>query len=388
MNEIRDQRRLRLFGSLLALTHILTCYFWISSGEKYIYQLTDSLPLCWPFLEGCESWGRLGAVDLYFVLVVYAVLAAASAFLFLLASWTRTAFSLLAAATVIKIFIFLSDYRLAGNYHYMHFWVLAAFLLIPQKGLTIRFLLLSFYLGAGVLKLNYEWISGAALSGYFPLAGRELMLACGYVVLLELVLVFGLLARRRWIFWLTLAQLALFHALSFLVVGFFYPALMFCFLTLFVLCELQSPGDFHWARIKELRSPARILLGLFFLAQTVPWMIGGDRAVDGRGRLIALNMFDAGTQCELKVMAAYADKVVRLSPQYSGNLQPRLACDPYVMLADARHRCRQLKNDPGFISLEVTLLSKRKTDPGFTTVFAFSDFCAQPRRMDIFGIIR
>jgi len=64
---------------------------------------------------------------------------------------------------------------------------------------------------------------------------------CVYVIVLELGVTWGLLARRAWIFWTALAQFLVFHALSWQVVGFFYPLLMFAILAIFPLSRLVEP---------------------------------------------------------------------------------------------------------------------------------------------------
>jgi hypothetical protein len=106
-----------------------------------------------------------------------------------------------------------------------------------------------FYFWAGTLKVNWEWISGAAL--YRPLwffTGRGVIVACAYVVLMELFVSWGLLARRSWIFWSAVAQLALFHVMSWAVVDFFYPILMFLLLSIVVLDRLYPVKGLDYGR--------------------------------------------------------------------------------------------------------------------------------------------
>lgn len=380
MTEIRNQRALRFFGSLLAFTHLLTAYFWLDASWGNIGHFVDAYPMCWPYLPGCGAWGRLTINQLFAICFVYSSIAAAAGVLFLIPRRSVFAFWLLAAATLIKLGMFHLDYRLSGNYHYMHFWVLAAFLLFPAKALTIRFLIVAFYVGAGVLKLNKEWLTGAAIWENPYLNGVWLRVGCVYVVILELILVFGLLSRHRQIFWLTLAQLLVFHAVSFLIVGYYYPLMFVTFLSIFVLTE-------RGARFEDLPNLSRGFLALFVVAQAVPFVLGRDRAVDGRGRLFALSMFDANARCEFKATAKFKDRQsVDLLRQY--NLEPRLNCDPHVLLTDAKYRCRQFASATGFLDLDISLRSKRKTDADYTPVFEFVDFCTKPHHVDVWGIIR
>src|SRR5438552_19020302 len=77
----------------------------------------------------------------------------------------------------------------------------------------------------------------------WPFSGAGVVAACVYVIVLELGVAWGLLAKRAWIFWTSFAQFLVFHALSWQVVGFFYPLLMFAILTVFLLSRLVEPRD-------------------------------------------------------------------------------------------------------------------------------------------------
>ena len=161
-----------------------------------------------------------------------------------------------------------------------------------------------FYFWAGTLKLNWEWVSGGAL--YRPLwllTGPAVVAACAYVVVLELVIVWGLLSRRSWIFWSSLAQVLLFHVMSFAVVGWFYPLLMFALLAIFPLArcipgappEPASASASSGGACRGRRSRWR---SRFSLVQLTTHLYPGDTAITGEGRLFALHMFDARVVCE------------------------------------------------------------------------------------------
>jgi hypothetical protein len=378
MNEIYSHKSLRIYGCFLAFTHLLTAYFWLDMYWGHIPHFTDAFPICWPHLQGCEAWGRLSPRGLFAIISVYSGLAGLAGWLFIYKP--RAGFWLLALVSLMKFGLFQLDYRLAGNYHYMHFWVLAAYFLIPQRALTIRFLLMGFYLGAGILKLNKEWLTGAAIWENPYLSGTVLKAGCWYVAALELVLVFGLLSKRRWIFWATLGQLFLFHAVSYLIVSYYYPLMLMSLLSIFILAKGEE------LNFADLRLPSRLFLALFAFAQILPFLLGGDRAVDGRGRLVALNMFDASTQCEFEAIAHFKNGEVKLPRLYQ--LEERLKCDPHVLLTEAQWRCRRLMAMPGFESLNVSLKSKRKTDPEFRRIFSFENFCREPHHMNFWGWIR
>jgi hypothetical protein len=195
----------------------------------------------------------------------------------------------------------------------MQFAATAAFLLVPNKRETLQLLLVLFYFWAGTLKLNWEWLSGAAL--YRPLwlfTGRGIIVACAYVIVMELVVVWGLLARDRRIFWLCFAQVLVFHVFSWAVVGFFYPLLMFGLLAIFPLCRLipaPRPGASRGEAILRGRlSRSAALVALVFSAmQLSTHLYPGDTAITGEGRLFALHMFDARVECDARIVLKLKD---------------------------------------------------------------------------------
>ena len=82
----------------------------------------------------------------------------------------------------------------------MALFLALAFLLLPAKRDSTRVMLVLFYVWAGLLKLSPDWLSGLALPQ--PPRGVPadwVPLACKVVVGLELVVVWGLLAKRAWI---------------------------------------------------------------------------------------------------------------------------------------------------------------------------------------------
>jgi hypothetical protein len=372
MTEIRSSSVLRVFGVFLAFTHLVTAYFWVDPYWGHVASFTDKFPICWPHLAGCEVIGRMTELQLFTIIGLYALLAAISGALFFRRETSAHAFYVLAIASVVKFALFQLDYRLSGNYHYMHFWTLAAYFLFPQKTMTLRFLIMSFYFGAGFLKVNKEWLSGAAIWDNPYLSGELLRLGCIYVMVLELFLIFGLWSRRRWIFWGTLGQLFLFHAVSYLIVSYYYPLMQMSLLSIYVLAERADPGQFYPSRLKTLPWPSLGLLVLFFVAQSIPFAMGGDRAIDGRGRIPALSMFDARAECEFVMTAKFNSidgKLIERSLPRHYRLEQRLKCDPHVQLTDARHRCRSLAANPDFRSLDISLRSKRQTDADYRQVF-------------------
>jgi hypothetical protein len=255
------------------------------------------------------------------------------------------AYASLVAVNALKLAIMLLDYRLRMNQHYMAFFATFAYLFVPAKRDVVRVLITLFYFWAGTLKLNWEWISGAGLyRPMWPFSSVGVVVACVYVIVLELVVAWALLAKRAWIFWAALAQVLLFHAMSWQVVGFFYPLLMFAILAIFPLCRLVAPADAPEGLLASLftrrvAAPVYAMAALFSVLQLVPYTFPGDRTLTGEGRLYALHMFDARATCA---------GLGRATPgrRHDGRrdlklpLDTRIACDPIVYCNRARNLCR------------------------------------------------
>jgi len=378
IGEIRADPALRFYGSALAFLHVLTFLSWHRRPLENVIA-AGRMPICWPFFENCAAYRLLDAGDVRAYLWVYLGLAVLGVLLFLLrrVSW---AYGVLALLSLMAALVWLQDFQLRLNQHYMALIISLVFLFMPNKRRLLQYQIVAFYFWAGILKMNTEWLSGQALYAK-PLGVPVSMLpeACAYVLVLETCLVFGVFARRAWIYRATLAQLVLFHLTSWTVVGFFYPMLMFAILSLFPLVRRfpsadEAPGP---RRLLRGREPASTLafLSVFSFLQIVPWLFPGDSAVTGEGRLFALHMFDARVICEGEaVLHRAAGRMDRLPLRPPVPL--RIRCDPIVYLNLGRAICREgcSRTDP-CISIDITLRSRRRTESALRPVMKIENFC-------------
>ena len=187
---------LRAYAVILSALHALTGVAWFT--YKHIATLvTDEDSVCWPLLPDCDRVrSHLTAGGVRDAVVASCALGLLAAILFAAAPLRSGARHFL-AASALGTLLYALDYRLRLNQTYMFGWVVLAFLFAPHKRQVTALLVALFYFWAGTLKWNREWVSGAALYAR-PLFVPEslLPLACIYVLLLELVLVWGLFSRR------------------------------------------------------------------------------------------------------------------------------------------------------------------------------------------------
>jgi len=199
----------------------------------------------------------------------------------------------------------------------------------------------------------------------------------------------GLLALRSRVFWTALVQFLVFHALSWQVVGFFYPLLMFAILAIFPLSRLVEPRDPPEGLLvalwkgRGLRS-VYALAALFSLLQLVPYAFPGDRTLTGQGRLYALHMFDARPTCSGWADLRQADGTTTRR-DLKLPLDTRIACDPVVYFNRARNLCRQRQAGLApFQDLDLFLSARRTSDGAMKRVIATTGFCARGDRYDPF----
>lgn len=189
--------------------------------------------------------------------------------------------------------------------------------------------------------MNYEWLSGSVLyQALFLIPERFNWLACTYVVVMETLLIWGLLARRPALVWATLAQLGLFHAQSLTQIHWFYPSLMATILSWFVIerVVVQMPVVSSGRELVRLKAPMAIylLLTVFAAFQLSPLLYGKDRALTGQGRLLALHMFEARQQCEVEAVLHRTDAPPETLDLKMYGLPPRTICDTVGLLQPCR----------------------------------------------------
>jgi hypothetical protein len=380
--EIDADVALQAFGAALAVTHLLTALLWLRVQPLAAMLAPGQDAVCWPFFEQCWAYRSVDPSAITLAVWGYAALGAVTFVVFAAGGRTRLAWLCLAVATAVKVAFLVQDYRLRLNQHYMALWASLIFLLLPHRRRTLAYLLVAFYVWAGTLKLNLDWLSGAALHGRQPylVPAGLLPLACAYVVVLELVVAPMMLARRAWLFWPALAQVVAFHLASWGVVGFFYPLLMMALLTIFPLARwIPPPAGEATADLLALcagREPRTTyaVLGAFAALQLVPWLYPGDATLTGEGRLLALHMFDARIECRATATLHHSGGREERIP-IATPLPARIECDPIVYLSLANALCRRYGSRPDFIDLDLVLLARRASEPELRTLVDVEGFC-------------
>jgi hypothetical protein len=372
---------LRAYAIIASLLHSLTGLAWFT--YKHIDALvTSEEAVCWPLFPHCDGVrGMLSPALARAAVVLYMALGASAAVLFAQRR-ANAALATFVGTTLLGAALYSLDYRLRLNQTYMFAWVVLALLVAPRPAQTLQALVALFYVWAGTLKLDREWISGAALyEKPFLVPARLVPAACVYVLVLEMVFIWALFAPSPKWRWAVYVQLLVFHAVSWKVVGYFYPLLMFGLTAIYPLVWLRAPDE--TLTFRRLRADASAwksvaaVAAVFSAFQLVPHLFPGDTAVTGEGRLFSLHMFDAQVQCTGGVTIRTASTSRVRAALITHNADVRTRCDPITLIAAARRLCRSLATRSDDPHVDVAVDAKRTTDERAQPLIHVDDFCRQ-----------
>ena len=382
IEEIENDTALRIYGAFVAFGYFLCSLSW-RPMHIAARMASPSDGYCWPFFENCFAYRPFTAEQVHLIIIIYGLIALIGVPLFFSRKHCALAYWWLIFVTVLKTLIYVQDYSLRMNQHYMLYFITLVYLFLPYKRQLLRITLVMFYVWASTLKFNTEWLSGQAMTAR-PLGvpWRLLPASCVYTVILESVIVWGVLSANRRIFWAALSQLFLFHIASWTVVGYFYPTLMFALLSIFPLTALISSSAEPASLLKSLftgREPAVIYLYIFFFSglQLIPVIIPGDEKITGEGRLFALHMIDAKVKCQGATTLKFKDKTSQKIFIPLEKSIKRTQCEPAMNFSIAKRSCYLYRDDPNFEGLDITYEARRSTEKTMRPLVDIKDFCRQ-----------
>lgn len=351
MSEPRALPRSSAFlGVFFALNSLMFALFWMFHPDFRLL-LADPQPVCWP---GFRVFCKLGLLQAAVASDLFLGSLGAASILAALLWWRHPgggrAWAFLGLVAVLRVFFILTDARLGANFHTMIGWLFLGFCLLASQPRALVPLIAAFYFCAGLLKLNIEWLSGAALLRPLPFPAEWTEPLQWSVLALELIAIGGLFWRRT--FWPVLAWLALFHSVSVFVVGWPYPLTMAGVLVFLILVHREG-GSSWWPRPGRTRS--FILLSAFLAAQFFPLRPWSKLTFTGEGRWGALSMLIAGPLCEAPAWVRRDGGLVELN-LVSLKDEPQKRCQPDTILSRLRDLC-----DEGSV-VRFAYWMKRKTD--------------------------
>ncbi|WP_413944412.1 hypothetical protein [Bdellovibrio sp. HCB-162] len=374
ITELKKYPALAGVGVLLSLEHILTFIFWMTEKPLH-WILSPSTPsICWPLMDACEKLKPSSEI-LNGVLGFYLILALASVLFWALRKY-RVAIPLLWTLLVIKNIIILQDYRLTGNYHYLPTLITLVFLLIPQRAYSLPFTFFVIYFTAGLLKIDTNWLSGAAINDLLipPFLTR---IGVWYVLVLELGLIFLLFARKNFWFYFLFIQLTVFHLYSWHLTRFFYPSVMLLLLGILLITRPLAPPLRIKDTFKLVLKPrvAKVLLVIFVALQLPQYFIPGDAAMTGEGRMYAMIMYDGRVQCQPHLSIWKKNQEKEELPLQPPWLITRTHCDSMVFWRLAQNACEWAKKDPEVLQVDLMIPVRYEGQKEWQPLVAATNVC-------------
>lgn len=328
----------RVLGAGLSLTLVYSCIFWWSYLPRIQTDLNVSV--CWPGLNFCSALKNPSEEFWQALLVIKAALGAMAGIGFLLCrGYERAALRLLAIGSVIKLGLYLLDYRLMGNFHSMPIFLSFIYILRPKDLHAAQLTLVMFYFLAGTLKLNLEWLSGQALWTPRVWTMPDLMpWGLAGVVILELCLIWLLLMPSRILKFLVWLTLVAFHCVSYNWVGWFYPAIMLTMILFMpMMWRRSSPG---WRLTRWGIGSVLVLLVAHGLPHVDQFQLRSTPlSLEGSARAYTLNMIDARPTCVASLLMRIGRDRLDVIPNMR-EYGVRTSCDPLLLKAFAISLCR------------------------------------------------
>lgn len=311
--EVRQETRLRLIGAALLLFYCETFGDWDNS-----HAATLSTYGSWN-LNVVPTWimERLGGpifmgvfpTHLYFrVLYFCGVLGLFPLF----RKECFTSMVILAVLFVSKTYYYLSDLRLAADFHHIHLMLTFLFLASRNKLFFFRMGLVACYQMLALAKLSPSWLMGEYFNSilekmpFLPGAPGVPGGLCLSWVLWEFLGPLLWFSRKRALRTLSLAVFAVSHAYQAVVAGPVYPSLMLpVLLTSFWNSERPLHAGYRFSRS---HLPSWAFLGLMLLGGLWHLFIPGDVRLTGEGRLLGLPSSDTNRAGSLRVVLEKEDR--------------------------------------------------------------------------------
>lgn len=376
--DFNSDRWVRVYGFLLVLTHVFTFFYWSDSGLIGNKILSSSYSICWPYFQSCYKFKNFFSnysITLHFA---YASLIFSTLLSFIFSQNNRLKISLFFILLVVKFALFSLDYRFMGNYHYMAFVASIAYLVFPYRLNTLKVVVTCFYVAAGLIKFNLDWLSGAAMLRTPIISGKLLEWAVVYVIYLEILIVPLIFSKNKAVRYFVILQLLAFHLFSWHIVGWFYPCVMSCLLAVYIVCEIKDE-KFFWNR-KYL-----YFIVPFFIAQIAPFFLARDSAISGQGRILSLNMLDAMTECQSLFFLKSKDGIVEM-PLEKPKVGVRIQCDPIFYASLVRQQCAKYRESLNFQSADLILQIRRVSERSKQESFYWKDVCSHGVPLNILGV--
>ena len=324
----------------------------------------------------------LPASILGFLLIAYAIFAMGSFLFFFFTRFSGPGYFLLLFALFPFLILYFQDFRLSSNPGYALILFTFLFLFIPDKSRVFRWVVVSYFVASGLLKLSPEWLTGMWFTQHWtmPVKLGEWLAALSAIV--ELIAPAALLFRDGRYFWTGWVAVVAYLSATWWVSGFYGPTL---FLSLMVYLAAQDLENRKIDREYIYQSFVRpepsqiwcaVLVAAFWLAiATAHVNFPGRHFFQPLSYILLPHSTAASEQCEQSTYAIYKDRVeVVQVPEYAGRPET-MQCSPYLHFLDLKALCQTYSEKPNFQTIASYFNVRRLQDSEFRRAFEVRDIC-------------
>ena len=339
--EIEGSRALQwVFGATI-FSYYVAFSSWIATDTVTVNGMERGIATCWPYFQNCTDYYVLYSLPFgYSQTTLYmGLLAVLAAIVFCMhkREWILAHLLLVIPFLWHSVTALLLTQGLTGNYDYYLIGFASIVLFSSHKEYFLKVLLVSFYFLSTAVKIHDAWIVGTYFSAmstglpWFP--DWSIPFLTNQLIFMEMVGAWFLLSNHKLIQRIVTGYFIFFHFYSGVLVEYRYPSTVLP--TLIILFALfyryqRPPFDakaiIGWA-----------LVGVWFVAQSVPFFITGDQKYTLEANRIGLHMFESNHQCVSTVTYEYTDGTSRVIRKSSDSARNR--CNPFDALQHIQYWC-------------------------------------------------
>lgn len=380
--EIKKSTSVRLFGLALSLGHILTFAYWSLKNQLPLQYAQSGSSMCWPYLESCDLITSFPTSVLSLIFGSYFLFSLIACFVLFSSRLIGVAWFFVFLATVLKFILYAQDYRLAMNIQFLHFLLLASWLFIPSKVLTIKFLVVSYFLTSGIQKLSPEWLIGKWFldHGEIPVKLAEWFAALGAMI--EFIAPMVLFFRDSRYFSPAFLTLSAYLAGLIYAGEFFAPSLLLLFILIFPLYIFEQhrlEREFiyqSFIRPEPNKFWAYLFVLLFILGQALPYFDNLPKPLSIYSQITKLTTKQKIQECRQFSFQIYNNRWTELEMSSTAtDLDSILTCDSYLQFLKSKSQCEKFKDEKNFESMSSFFYIRGLKDVDYQPVFEIPDVC-------------
>ncbi|MCB0407444.1 MAG: hypothetical protein KDD34_04510 [Bdellovibrionales bacterium] len=390
--EIKKSSTVRIFGILLSLGHVLTFVHWFLQDKLPIKYASSSTPMCWPIMETCDVFRSVPLSLLKVGFGGYLLFAIIAAVLLISSRLVGIGWFFFLLATLLKATLYLQDYRLSANIHYLHFLLSIVWLFIPCKTLSFKLLIVSYFLTSATQKLSPEWLTGRWFLQYMEMPVKLAEWFAALSTIIEFIAPIALFFKDGRYFITSFLTLISYLFMLIYIDNFFAPTLLLLFIFVFPLAILEErriEREFiyqSFIRPEPSTLWAYFLGSLFVIGQVLPLVPNLPVPLHNAGIVLALTPGAKVNECRQNTFLIYNHETKEVGDEFKSHLAEDARCNPYLRFLEVRSLCDEKKTDNNFVTVASFFYSRGLKDTSFKEIFGANDICTQSLKYRDLGV--